>query len=80
MASIYFVNHLREALEQEPLAPIERCRDRERMADEPGGFMSSAKKVVAVAVENRARQAALGFALSFASFILFTQFLRVFFG
>ena len=42
--------------------------------------MSSAKKVSAVAVENRARQIALGFALSFASFVLLTQFLRAFFG
>ena len=38
------------------------------------------KKVVAVAVENRARQVALAGALSFASFVLLTQFVRAFFG
>ncbi len=37
-------------------------------------------KVATAVAANRARQAALAFALSFASFVLFTQFVRAFFG
>ncbi len=42
--------------------------------------MSNMKNAVAVATETRARQAAMGFALCFASFVLLTQFVRAFFG
>ena len=52
----------------------------EPIENDPGGPMSNMTKAVAVATENRARQAALGFALCFASFVLLTQFVRAFFG
>ena len=41
---------------------------------------SSGTSGTSMTAENRARQVALGFALSFASFVLLTQFVRAFFG
>lgn len=38
------------------------------------------RKAAELAVENRARQVALGLALAFASFVLLTQFIHAFFG
>jgi|GEM_PF-4701221 len=42
--------------------------------------MSKVKRAAEIAVENRARQVALGAALAFATFVLFTQFVHAFFG
>ncbi len=38
------------------------------------------RRAAEAAVENRARQVALTAALSFATYVLFTQFVRTFFG
>lgn len=38
------------------------------------------KKAAEAVVENRARQVALTAALTFATYVLFTQFIRAFFG
>jgi hypothetical protein len=78
---------LKGGSEPAPRAPIKTLFGDRHLIDRqlPGGLKMSKMKraaevATATAFENRARQAALGFALAFASFVLLTQFVHAFFG